>query len=169
MARRSGIVDTREHAHRVERAAKHYALWHQKDVDKIVEYGDLVLPETLEPIGKAHRVLYDSDKWYEDGRWQLYEHFFGTPTVYVGAEGGSVCTKRFLKLPSLDVEVAWAPLAETVELDVRERGKQKLSSLRFSERPLLCAVDLRTIVILANPVIFIRGGEMVVTERGIVK
>jgi hypothetical protein len=165
-------------------------MWHQKEVDAIDET-TLHLPEKLRCIGTADEVLYQSDKWEQDGDFYPYQHDFSSaPSVFIadgavlgqrGAKDGRdgpaassrggriVSTKTFLRLSSLHGQIAWPLLAFVEELSLRVPGQAEKLTLRFTRPPMMCCADKKTLVILHDDLIVIRGGSMVVTERGIVR
>jgi len=153
----------------LKRAIQHYEMWHQKPHDQVKKM-PLQLPKALRKVGIADEIVYHSDKWEQDGDFYPYEHHFTSrPTVYMGDARGSSDTLRFFKLQTLDDTIAWPLLAFVEHLIVREPGKPRKTELRFKKHPIMCCADKHTVVILHDQLIAIRGGSMVVTERGIVK
>lgn len=172
---------------RPRRGSAHWAedawrMWHQKEPREVVE-ATYDFPEEVVPVGKAQRILYSSDKWEEDGDFYTYYHDFDShPTVYAPSTStwakranGSPRAKpldvaRTLKMKHVDDELQLPLLAKTLELIIVDNDGDKQSRKFRGETPLCCTADLKTLVILASdgPII-VRGGQMVVTERGIVK
>jgi hypothetical protein len=160
-------------------------MWHQKEPREIVE-ATYDFPDEVVPVGEAQRILYSSDKWEEDGDFYTYYHDFDShPTVYApskstwakrankgarGTKAKPLDVARTLKMAHVDDELQLPLLAKTLELIVVDVDGKKQSRKFRGETPLCCTSDLKTLVILANdgPII-VRGGQMVVTERGIVK
>lgn len=163
-------------------AAEAWRMWHQKEPREVVQ-ATYDFPEELVPAGKAQRILYSSDKWEEDGDFYTYFHDFDShPTVY--APSGSEWAKtrenrgrsstldvaRALSVPDVNSQIHLPLLAKTMELIIVGLDGKKKSRKFRGETPLCCTSDLKTLLILASggPII-IRGGKMVVTERGIVQ
>lgn len=158
-----------------------WRMWHQKEPRELVE-ATYDFPEELQPVGKAKRILYSSDKWEEDGDFYTYFHDFDShPTVYApsrsawakranGARAKPLDVARALNVNHVDDPQQLPLLAKTLELIITDVDGKKQSRKFRGETPLCCTSDLKTLVILASdgPII-IRGGQMVVTERGIVK
>lgn len=162
----------------LSKAKKNYTRWHQKNPKEVVE-ATYDFPETVVDVGRAVRIIYSSDKWEKDGDNHLYEHKFDSrPSVYTEAKGGvrtnpgaiEVPTKRLLSVDSFRQQLALPVLATVVELVYHDGSKERETSFG-NRQPLLCAaLDMRTLVIFDIPrPFFIKGGEMTVTERGIVK
>lgn len=153
----------------LRRAIKHYEMWHQKPHDRVEEM-NLTLPPSMRKVGIADEIEYRSDKWEDDGKFYPYEHAFTSrPTVYMGDKRAPLDTRRFFSLQTLNDTLAWPLLAFVETLSIREPGKPHKTVLRFGRDPIMCCADERTVVILHDSLIAIRGGSMVVTERGIVK
>jgi hypothetical protein len=149
-----------------------YREWHQKDPTEAVE-ATFDFPEEVVVVGKAQRVVYASDKWEKE--IYLYEHDFDShPEVYMVAKkgvkhGDAVNTKHLLGVKSFKEALPLPILATTQELTFLD-GSKPNRTVFGRRQPLLCStLDKRTLVIFDFPrVIFIRGGSMRVTERGIV-
>lgn len=173
---------------RANLAQEHWAeeawrMWHQKEPREVLP-ATYDFPEEVVPVGKAQRILYSSDKWEEDGDFYTYFHDFDShPTVYAPARSAWAKTRankskqtkpldvaRTLKVPHVDSEIQLPLLAKTLELIIVGVDGKKASRKFRGETPLCCTSDLKTLLILASdgPII-IRGGQMVVTERGIVR
>jgi len=156
-----------------------WRMWHQKEPREVLDQ-EYELPSEVIPVGKAHKIFYSSDKWEEDGDFYTYYHDFDShPTVYVSPtsswakyaiQGKPLDVADTLEMASLDDQVRLPMLAKTLEL-IAIVGDGEEKNRRFRGHPPLCCTrDLRTIVVFAadGPVI-VRGGKMVVTERGIVR
>lgn len=180
------LLPDRPRRNRAGWAADAWRMWHQKEPREIVE-ATYDFPDEVVPVGKAQRILYSSDKWEEDGDFYTYFHDFDShPTVYAPstsawakkrankgtkhARGKALDVARTLKMAHVDDELQLPLLAKTLELIIVDVEGKKQSRKFRGDTPLCCTSDLKTLVILADdgPVI-IRGGKMVVTERGIVK
>jgi hypothetical protein len=170
----------------LRQAEDHFRLWHQKDPREIFEV-DYDFPDYVHCIGRAEDILYASDKWETDGNFFDYIHDFSTlPFVYacegsfdLPSVGRPKRVDRLLQAPNLHEEFSLPILAQVRELVICPAGSSGSRSkavrrrkIQFDQLPLLCcSPDLRTLVIFSDErgPIFIRGGEMVVTEHGIVK
>jgi hypothetical protein len=174
---------------RLRQAEDHFRLWHQKDPRELFEI-DYDFPEHVYCVGRADAILYASDKWERDGDFFDYIHDFSSlPYVYAcdGAFNlpahGRKSVKQLLRATDLDGEFALpilagvrqlvvCPLDEEGPRNARGNPSARKQYLDFEDPPLLCcSPDLKTLVIFSEErgPIFIRGGQMVVTERGIVK
>jgi hypothetical protein len=175
------LLPTRPRASGEHWAEDAWRMWHQKEPREMVET-TYDFPEEVVPVGKAQRILYSSDKWEEDGDFYTYFHDFDShPMVYAPSTSswakkrenrGSrpLDVARTLKMEHVDDELQLPLLAKTLELIIVD-GEGKKQSRKFrGQTPLCCTSDLKTLLVLASdgPII-IRGGQMVVTERGIVK
>lgn len=170
----------------VRKAMRLYSLWTEKDPEVSSLWQDVVNErlvdwDTLEfrQLGTAGDILYVSDKWEKDGVLERYHHPFDSrPGVFCAsedAEGKASTLARLLGARSLtgSSTVALTLIAVVEELVIRREGKPHLT-LRFADAdvPPLCATtDARSLVILTKDrgPIFIRGGSMRVTARGIVR
>lgn len=145
-----------------------YEMWHQKNVDAAFEQ-EIDFPEGLACVGRAETIYYESDKWEKDGHFVLYVHEFDSgPFVYFG-EGEDVSTKHLLGVRNLRGELALPVLAFVTSLTYARDNKPH-KTLNFKDPPtLVCTADRKTLVIFSKEKgpIFISGGKMVVTERGI--
>ena len=155
-------------------------MWHQKEPRELLTQ-PYELPEDVVGVGQAKRIYYSSDKWEEDGDFYTYYHDFDShPTVYVPStwswakhteeDAPTLDVVKTLNMRHVDDEVMLPMLAKTLELVVEfDEGEDKSRKFKGAT-PLCCARDLKTLVIFSTdgPVI-IRGGKMVVTERGIVR
>jgi len=154
-----------------------WRMWHQKEPRELLEK-EYDLPKSVFAVGKATRIYYSSDKWEEDGDFYTYYHDFdSSPTVYVSkkttwgkdATGKALDVAKTLEMAHLHDQVRLPMLAKTLELIVDIDDEKETRKFR-GDTPLCCTRDLKTLVIFASdgPII-IRGGKMVVTERGIVR
>jgi hypothetical protein len=160
-------------------AADAWRMWHQKEPRELIEK-TYDFPDEVVPVGKADRILYSSDKWEEDGDFYTYYHDFEShPTVYMPStatwakkrenKGKPLNVARTLGIKHVDDELSLPLLAKTMELIIECNGEKKSRKFR-GDTHLCCTSDMKTLVILASdgPII-IRGGSMVVTERGILR
>lgn len=152
------------------KAVKTYETWHQKEAKKLqpITYD---FPESVFCVGRAVHILYYSDKWEKDGDGYEYSHDFDTkPFVYtVEGQGTRKGVKSLLGVKSLNTQIAMPILAVTKEMTiVTTGGKEK--RIQLAGAPFLCCSNNRkTLVIFVDDdPIFINGGKMIVTARGIV-
>lgn len=148
-----------------------YRMWHQK-APKEVQGTTYDFPEDISALGVAMRIVYWSDKWEADGKGYHYEHDFDSrPPVYGDMSSKSkrrVDTARLLCVDSVHEQMEFAVLAEVCELSVDVKG-EGIKTFSFVRPPLmLCTADKKSLVLLHDKPIVIRGGKMRVTERGIV-
>lgn len=145
------------------KAERTYVMWHQKNPTKVHKV-DVPLPKLVACVGAADCITYVSDKWEEDGDVHDYVHEFdSSPSVYMVDDDGDV---------ELVVEGEHAlPILGVVrELIFLPTGAEKKHVLRFRTLPIMCCTtDKKTVVIFAEKTgpIFIHGGKMHITERGI--
>lgn len=164
---------------KAKKAVLSYEMWHQKNPKELKEIS-VNWPKEVYACGRAEQIIYRSDKWEKDKDFYTYDHVFDTrPTVFCATEsilsdtiqGGPRSVAKLLGVRDVNKDPVAAPaLANTLELTVSfPDGSGK--TLYFKNTPVLCCTsDLKTLIICAkNDIIFIRGGKMHVTERGIVK
>lgn len=147
-------------------------MWHQKPAREVLDIPDFTLPKRLTRLGIANRIVYDSDKWEDDGDFHLYQHeFVSKPEVFVADRYGEIDTRDFLDIDSLDgFELNWIVLAFVRELRVRIPEQRRKTNFVYGEPPIMaCNPELDTVVVLHSELTFIRGGTMQITERGIVR
>jgi len=162
-------------------AAKIWRMWHQKEPREVIPT-TYDFPKTVFSVGTADRILYSSDKWEDDGDFYTYYHDFEShPSIYTTSasplahkdtrrNSDVVNVYEALGMERKDSQVTLPLLAKTLELKyIGPDGKKK--SYKFKGKPpMCCAYDLKTLVILAEDApIIIQGGNMVITERGIVR
>jgi hypothetical protein len=150
-----------------------WRMWHQKEPRELLQQ-KYELPKKVYAVGEADRIYYSSDKWEEDGDFYTYYHDFESrPTVYIPQKNGRgkdyLDVVETLEMEHINDSVRLPLLAKTLELIVDVDGEKESRKFR-GNTPLCCTSDLKTLVVFAGdgPII-IRGGEMVVTERGIVR
>ncbi len=153
------------------RAEANYETWHQKHVNKIIEKR-YEFPKQVFCVGKAVHIMYHSDKWEDEGKGFDYSHYFDSmPSVYKAnpAMGSPKSVRNLLKADP-DGELPLPILAGVLEITINDGVRDQKTKFE-SHKPLMCCSDDRkTLIIFAKSgPIFIRGGSMVVTERGIVK
>jgi len=165
----------------VERARATWRMWHQKENPKR-EYkkSERLLDEAFfAPVGKAHEILYSSDKWERDGDQHDYIHEFEShPTVYIPDSYASdeevVGTpKKTLSVLGLRVKpprLVVPELAKVREFSYVDSAGE-LVEVRLGKGAIMgSSPDKKTLIILSkNGPVLVRGGQMRVTARGIVK
>ncbi len=146
-----------------------YKMWHQKDVRR-VNTRSFEFPEEVFLMGRAENIDYASDKWERDNDFYPYGHYFDShPFVYgTRGNGRGKDTRSLLQVDDLNGEWDMPVLAYCTQLVYDDNGQMR--KLRFSGRvTLTCSNDRKTLVVLSNArPVFIRGGKMIVTDRGIV-
>lgn len=163
----------------VRRAMDSYSMWHQKHPNEVLDI-TIAWPEEVYQCGRAEQILYRSDKWEDDNNFFMYDHVFDTrPFVY--CQRGSVLepfanskrrsVRRLLRVNDLEKDPVPLPyLAKAVELTISLSDGTGQTLNLVAEPALCCTLDLKTLVIcMENDILFINGGKMHVTERGIVK
>jgi hypothetical protein len=153
----------------INKGVKVYQEWHAKDPSDIVKikvpHG---LPNEVASVGKALQIAYRSGKWKKGNSTDDYEHDTKSsdpPTIYHETGDGRVrAVSSFLKN---DVIVH---LGECLEIIGEDLDGEPLEIDIGKKLPkLVCTSDYRTLIILHKEgPIFINGGTMKVTERGIV-
>ena len=162
-------MSRRDHP-RLEAAEDLYREWHQKHPREVVET-TFDFPEQVAVVGNAVQIIYASAKW--ETKAFLYEHdFTSRPEVYAPVEGsrGTLDTKSLLGVDSF-TEPLPLPILATAQRLTYHDGSREITTDFGGREPLLCSsLDKRTLVIFDETCLFfVRGGQMVVTERGIVK
>lgn len=168
---------------RAAKAAKLYQMWHQK-YPKGVLHQSFKWQDESAFLGHASDIVYYSDKWENDGDGFEYCHTFDShPSIYtpVGRAEADACfqsgvqlkeTTHLLRTHDLDGAMAWPILAVVYSLEFvheDENGKKKKREIHYPKPPkMLCTPDRKTLIILDKQPLLIRGGQMVVTRRGIV-
>lgn len=163
---------------KLPQAEDSWRMWHQKEPREHHEvfYN---FPTHVFRVGTAETITYRSDKWEDDGKFFDYVHEFDShPEVFMledkrqNPHAKSVSVQKLLGTRDLKGELALPILAHTKELIISPDDAEVDHCIRFSDGPLLCCTtDHLTLVIFSDKKgpIFIRGGKMKVTERGIVR
>lgn len=161
----------------VEKASKNFQSWHQKDPSGVVEQ-TYDFPARVHYAGKMLYMVYESDKWEKDGDFYPYEHDFDShPSFYVPRYATKLkpdlrryrSGKRLLCVPDLTGDVPLTMLAIVAEMVIKQRdGKRQ--KFTFKELPVMAGTqDNKTLVIFSDEgPLFVSGGRMRITERGIV-
>jgi hypothetical protein len=165
---------------KLEKAEKNYEKWHDKEPDKVSE-ASFTFPKEVFEAGRIVQMLYESDKWEADGDMYPYVHDFDSkPPIYCAKTvgglvpyGASRSTAALLCTRDLNGTVALAELAVVQEITVEiedEDGNVAKQRFAFKQAPLLAGtVDNKTLVLFhSTGPLFINGGRMRITERGIV-
>lgn len=159
----------------LEQAQDLYREWHQKHPREVVET-TFDFPEQVTVLGQAVQIIYASSKW--ETKAYLYEHdFTSRPDVYGPAsghrrsKGGQAVDTKSLLGVSTFAEPLPLPILATAQRLTYHDGSREVTTDFGGREPLLCSsLDKRTLVIFDEPrPLLIRGGQMVVTERGIVR
>lgn len=153
----------------ISKGVRVYQEWHAKDPQNIVKIKvPSGLPEEVFAVGKALQIAYRSGKWKKGKATDDYEHdtkWTDPPTIYhETGDGRGRLVDSFLKN---DVIVH---LGECLEVIGEDANGEPLEIDIGSRRPkLVCTNDYKTLIILHKEgPIFINGGSMRITERGIV-
>jgi len=150
-----------------------YRMWHQRDVQRVQER-KFTFPEEVVCVGAAKRIIYLSDKWQNPGDGELYMHDFDSePGVFMAAkghvgEGLRLPTAGLLCVDSVDDEITLPVLATVQEFSYR--GEDRMHTMVFRTPPTLCSTADKLVLVFlreGDP-IFVFGGKMRVTRRGIV-
>lgn len=161
-----------------EEAIRAYELWHQKEVDEIIETSYPLERTDVFWAGHADVIYYTSDKWEQDGDVYRYVHDFDsrpgvfTKDGYEDSDDDTIVDPCWLlHVPEVSAR-AKAPLAflATVEELIFVRPDGSKHSYRFRSPPaLLGTTDRKGLLILSRDKgpIYIRGGKMFYDERGI--
>lgn len=160
-----------------DKAVKNHEMWHQKEVDTAYTK-NVPFPSNMVCIGHAEEIVYLSDKWEDHANFYTYVHTFDShPEVYADARNfHGAKTKSTSKLLGVRGTGANDKLATPILARVSEftyvdhDGKSHV--MRFDFPPLmLCSPDTEGLIIASDVVgpLVVRGGQMEITERGIVK
>lgn len=168
-----------------QKAAEMYRMWHQKHPDGFgaAEYDE---PSRFQQLGHVVHGSYYSDKWEEDGRGYLYVHdFTSKPALY----GDEVMAECVIKGDRKRGKAVFKPSADVLRCDLQEPvvlafmcmfktltvmdGTTKVDvDLTAENAPAFCLPDKKGILVFVGTdepaCLVIRGGKMVVTDRGIV-
>lgn len=175
MTRRNRSKD--ELAYTVDLAEQLYRMWHDKEPNKALEE-PVDFPKEVFEVGLATHILYESDKWEQDGKFYRYIHkFTSLPTLY--AENGSLFpedvepvgtarTPRMMGVPSVDGGTYGFPmLARVLALRWTDGHVSRKISFKSYKPVMSCSVNQKTLVIFADEILLIHGGTMVVSAPGI--
>jgi len=158
-----------------------YQEWHSKDPTKLTTIKTR-LPDTVYQLGRAEMIAYRSGKWHDGNKTDDWEHHFDSrPFIYhEDGEGRSKSVSSMIRKsnPSDFDDVdnpknlpVLVDLGKCIELTFTVSGGEVHKiTLGRSFPKMCCTTDKKTLVILhKDGPIFIKGGQMRITERGIVK
>jgi hypothetical protein len=167
-------------SHAAEHARKTWRMWHEKDSKHEYKRSEKTLSEEhFVPIGTAKEILYSSDKWERDGDFHDYVHDFeSSPKVYIPASkvrdgeavGAPKKTAAVLGARSNPKQLVVPELAKVKSLSYID-SEGELVEVRVGRGAIMCgSPDKKTVIILTKSgPILVRGGQMSITARGIVK
>ena len=152
-----------------------YHEWHDKDPTKLTSI-KVDLPVDVGQMGKVTMIAYRSGKWLKSGKTEDYEHPFESgPFIYHEDGDGRLkqVSSMIRQAGSSEGNPKGLPvlidLGKCIELTLEtpEGGEDEII-LRGAPK-LCCTPDKKTLVILhSDGPLFIKGGRMRVTNRGIV-
>jgi hypothetical protein len=165
------------HYPHLDDAVENHEMWHQKEVEGAYRK-NVSFPSKMVCIGYATEIVYVSDKWEPHADFYDYIHDFdSTPPVFADARrhNGSDQSKTTdligVRSVSDKAKLALPILARVAQFTIADHDG-KNHQLRFDFPPLmLCSPDKEGLIILSDEMgpIVVRGGQMEITERGIVK
>lgn len=165
----------------IEHGRKTWREWHKKDNPRkefsVVE--KLLDEEFFVPIGRAEEILYSSDKWERDGDHHDYVHEFEShPKVYIPEShasederiGRPAKTTTVLGLRTRPERLVVPQLARVQSMSYVDK-EGDLVEIRVGRHAIMgSSPDRKTLIILAkNGPVLVRGGQMRIEARGIVK
>lgn len=165
-----------------KRALQNHEMWHQRQPSSAYEK-HVQFPKSLVCIGKAHEIIYISDKWEEHADFFSYVHSFDShPEVYGDANsfsdfpiGKPKSTAKLINVKDVNdsAKLAAPILARVAEFSLFLNDDYDTPYvLRFDFPPLMiCSPDMEGLIILSDnkgPIV-VKGGQMEITQRGIVK
>lgn len=160
-----------------EKAVKNHEMWHQKEVETAYTKS-VPFPSKMVCIGHAEEIVYLSDKWEDHADFYSYIHTFDShPEVYAdervfhGVKAKSTAKLLGVRGTGSRDKLATPILARVAEFTyVDNEGETHI--MRFDFPPLmLCSPDTEGLIIASDKMgpIVVRGGQMEITERGIIK
>lgn len=158
-------------------AVENHEMWHQKHVETAYTK-DVSFPPKMVCIGHAQEIVYLSDKWERHADFYSYVHHFDShPEVYAdprrfdGVRPKSTAKLLGVKSVGAKDRLATPILARVAEFTyVDNEGTSHV--VRFDFPPLmLCSPDKEGLLIVSEQIgpVVVRGGQMEITEHGIVK
>lgn len=154
--------------------------WHEKEPNRVTSKKVALLDEPYFCcIGKAVEITYRSDKWEKNGDHHLYVHDFSShPGVYLPQShttedeqiGRPVKTTSLLGSKASNGQLVVADLATAKELILRDKHNKEMELKLGNGSKLYSCPDKKALLIITqNGPVIVRGGQMRVTARGIVK
>lgn len=169
------VID--EHFPHFDTAVENHEMWHKKDVAAAYRK-NVSFPPKMVCVGHAEEIVYLSDKWEKHADFYSYVHGFDShPEVYAdasrfdGTKAKSTAKLLGVKSVGANDRLATPILARVAEFIFVARDGNK-HVLQFDFPPLmLCSPDKVGLLILSDQMgpIVVRGGQMEITARGIVK
>lgn len=154
-----------------------YRMWHEKmPQESFSEKVDI--PPSMFAVGEATHIIYESDKWEDDGDYHRYIHkFTSRPTLY--AQNGAVLpddvepfdemeSNRLLGVTRVAGKYGFPVLANVHQLTWDDGQCVRKLSFRSYQPVMSCSVDQQTLVIFADELLMVHGGSMVVSAPGII-
>ena len=167
---------TNDYPH-LDDAVENHEMWHQKEVEGAYRK-DVSFPKDMVCVGFATEIIYVSDKWEPHADFYDYIHDFDSePPVfadarkYDGKERGKTADLIGVNSVSDKAKLALPILARVAQFTIKGHDGKR-HAMRFDFPPLmLCSPDKEGLIILSDEMgpIVVRGGQMEITERGIVK
>jgi hypothetical protein len=151
-------------------AAENFRMWHQKNPRELLE-AKFTFPKEVARVGRAVSICYVSDKWEDDGAFHDYVHGFDSgPGMYAADGDGPVKdTAKLLGSRTVNDTMSLTVLAYAFQVVVEVDGEEH-EVLFDPPVPMVCGKNKRVLILLDKQgPIFIMGGKMTVTERGIVQ
>lgn len=154
-----------------------HEMWHQKSVQTAYKK-NVPFPSKMVCIGFAEEIVYLSSKWEDHDDFFSYIHHFDThPEVYAdsryfdGIRPRSTARLLSVKSAGPKDKLATPILARVAEFSYVDHDEQK-HVMRFDFPPtMLCSPDKEGLIIASDGTgpLVVRGGQMEITEGGIVK
>lgn len=161
----------------LKRALENFKAWHDKDASKVHEQ-DYDFPSFVYSCARVVEMIYESDKWEDDGDMYPYIHDFESRPWLYAPEDFEVLdpsnthrsVRALLCVSNLDGPVPLTLLAVVNEITVEFSGGER-QRYYFKNPPILAGTtDNQTLVMFHDDgPLFINGGKMRITPRGIVK
>lgn len=161
---------------KLEKARANFKAWHDKHPTETVEE-QYTFPDYVYRCGRIVEMIYESDKWEEDGDMYPYIHEFESKPPVFCLEESEVfepadaprSVRDLLCVRDLDGDVPLTMLAFVSEVTLEFSGGEK-QRFHFKNTPVMAGtLDNRTLVVFHDKgPIFISGGAMRITPRGIV-
>lgn len=151
-----------------------YRMWHAKEADEFFSVKEKLLDEDYAcEVGTATDIVYQSAKWEKVPH--RYHHEFKNPSIYFvdsqtrEGEGTGKIKKVRTLLATRSDKPEFAFLGEVEALQYCDCDGEEVNLGNIKGAALLCTPDKKGLLILSKKgPIFIRGGSMRVTHRGIV-